>query len=39
MSYWIDSHTHLIFDEFKDNFDSYIQRAFEQNVRRMMGVC
>ena len=39
MSYWIDSHTHLIFDEFKDNFDSYIQRAFEQNVRRMMVVC
>lgn len=39
MSYWIDSHSHLIFDEFKENFDSYIQRAFEANVRRIMCVC
>ena len=39
MSYWIDSHSHMIFDEFKDDFDSYIQRAFEANVKRIMCVC
>lgn len=38
-AYWIDSHCHLIFDDFKDNFDEYIQRALDQNVRRMMVVC
>lgn len=39
MTYWIDSHSHMIFDEFKDDFDSYIQRAFEANVKRIMCVC
>ncbi|MBQ9987627.1 MAG: TatD family hydrolase [Erysipelotrichales bacterium] len=39
MAYWIDSHSHMIFDEFKKNFEEYIQRAVEQNVRRIMCVC
>lgn len=39
MPYWIDSHSHMIFDEFKDDFDSYIQRALEANVKRIMCVC
>ena len=39
MTYWIDSHSHLAFDDFKDNLEEHIQRAFEQNVKRMMCVC
>ena len=39
MAYWIDSHAHLAFDEFKDDFDAYIQRALDANVKRMMCVC
>ena len=39
MAYWIDSHAHLIFDEFKDKFDVYMQRAKEPNVGRIMCVC
>ena len=39
MSYWIDSHSHLIFDDFKGHVEEYIQRAFEMNVRRIMCVC
>ena len=39
MTYWIDSHSHLTFDDFKDNIDEHIQRAFDQNVKRMMCVC
>ena len=39
MTYWIDSHSHLAFDDFKENFDEHIQRALNQNVKRMMCVC
>ena len=39
MAYWIDSHSHMIFDEFKEDFDTYIQRALDANVRRIMCVC
>lgn len=39
MTYWIDSHSHLAFDDFKEDFDGYIQRALDANVKRMMCVC
>lgn len=39
MTYWIDSHCHLAFDDFKDDFDEHMQRAFDANVKRMLCVC
>ena len=39
MTYWIDSHAHLAFDEFKDNLDEIMQRAKDKNVGRILTVC
>ena len=39
MSYWIDSHSHLLDEVFKDNFDEYINRAIEHYVGKILCIC
>ena len=39
MSYWIDSHSHLLDERFRENFDEYIKRAIEHNVEKILCIC
>ena len=37
-SYLVDSHCHLNFNDFKDDFDSVLLRADESNVKIMVSI-
>ena len=37
-SYLVDSHCHLNFKDFEEDFDSVIQRAKDSNVRIMVSI-
>ena len=39
MSYWIDSHSHLLDDVFRNDFDTYIEKAKEYNVGKILCIC
>ncbi|MBQ1826777.1 MAG: TatD family hydrolase [Erysipelotrichaceae bacterium] len=38
-AYWIDSHSHMNDDPFREGFDEYIKRALQANVRRINLIC
>ncbi|MGI6607603.1 MAG: TatD family hydrolase [Erysipelotrichaceae bacterium] len=39
MTYWIDTHCHLADDRYKDDFDSYMQKAEENDVAVINVIC
>ncbi|MDI9540029.1 MAG: TatD family hydrolase [Bacillota bacterium] len=39
MTYWIDTHCHLADDRYKNDFDSYIQKAKENDVAVINVIC
>ena len=39
MGYWIDSHAHMTDECYQAEFDSYMQRAKEANVGRVLVIC
>ena len=38
MSYLVDTHCHLIFEDFSDDLDSVINNAFDSNVGGMIVI-
>ncbi|MDD6467679.1 MAG: TatD family hydrolase [Erysipelotrichaceae bacterium] len=39
MSYWIDSHAHMVDEVFQEHFDEYMQRAKEYGVGKTLCIC
>jgi TatD DNase family protein len=39
MSFWIDSHAHMVDECYQAEFDVYMQRAKEANVGRVLVIC
>lgn len=39
MSYWIDSHAHMTEECYQEEFDVYMQRALDANVKKTLVIC
>lgn len=39
MTYYLDSHAHIISEEFREDFDLMLERAAQADVRRIMIMC
>ncbi|MBR0385097.1 MAG: TatD family hydrolase [Erysipelotrichaceae bacterium] len=38
-NYWIDTHCHMNDEVYRDDLDSYMQRAWDSNVRKCLVIC